>query len=265
MEQYRSVVVTKTWERVNTVQYNTICRHPGCSSNCCVGCKLPFSLNPLVIEACFAMVNSNCKRRGCRHPMNEHYHDRSMWKRRERGQEVVREGLEQQYNDAKRRNDENEMMIVDLGERIAGFDREMEEQLVSLGRLTEDYAHLSLTGSFIGQVKKTIQFLESNLEMMRQKGEPDPRLIERVKRSLDAMNQKLNVLRQLDPENDAENDGADGRTGEGSGGGSDGRSDGRTGGGVGGGSGSGWRIWRRSGGRVWRKNGQGNGRENRDN
>ncbi|KAF8326948.1 hypothetical protein F5887DRAFT_1164318 [Amanita rubescens] len=251
MEQYLSVVVTKTWERVNTVQYNTICRHPGCRSNCCVGCKLPFSLNPLVMEACSAMANSNCKRRGCRHPMNEHYHDRSMWKKRERGQEVIREGLEQQYSDARQQNDENERKIVDLGEKIAELDKEMEEH----------YAHLSLTGSFIGQVKTTIRFLETNLEMINQNGEADPRLIERVEKTLDEMNQKLKVLRQLDPENDAENDGANGKTGEGTGGGSGGRTDGRTGEGVGGGSGGGWRFLG-SGWRVWRRNDQGNKGEN---
>jgi chromosome segregation ATPase len=194
--------------------------------------------------------------------MNEHYHDRSMWKKRERGQEVIREGLEQQYSDARQQNDENERKIVDLGEKIAELDREMEERLISLGRLTEDYAHLSLTGSFIGQVKTTIRFLETNLELINQKGEADPRLIERVKMGLNEMNQKLKVLQQLDPENDAENDGADGRTAEGTGGGSGGRKDGE---GADGGSGSRWMIWRKGRWRVWRKNGQGNGRENRDN
>jgi len=45
-------------------------------------------------------------------------------------------------------------------------------------------------------------------------GEADPRLIERVEKSLDEMTQKLNIQR-LDPENDEGNDGADGWTGGG--------------------------------------------------
>jgi hypothetical protein len=197
MAEYYRIVTKKVWEQVDTKQHNTICRHPECHANCCVGCKLNFSLDPdTVMQECFAMTDSRCRR--CGHSLTEHYNYRSLWKKRKQTQEVIIEGLEQKFNDARQKNDEYKKTIVNLGKSIADIDEELEELHASLGRLTESHAALCLTGSFIGHVKKTKQFLEVNLDMMRRKRDADPRFIDILEKSLDDTNKKLSILQQVD-------------------------------------------------------------------
>lgn len=187
----------KVWEQVNTTQHNTICRYPECRSNCHVGCKLPFSLDPdTVMQECFAMTDSGCRR--CGHSLMEHHHYRSLWKKRTQTQKVVLKGSEQEYNDAAEKNSEYENTIVNLGKSIADIDAESEDLFASLRHLTESYAALSLTGSFIGHVKKTKKYLETNLEIMRRNKYADPRVKEFVEKSLDDVNRKLIILQQVD-------------------------------------------------------------------
>ena len=197
MEEYRRIVTEKVWQQVNTTQHNTICRYPECRSNCHVGCKLPFSLDPdTVMQECFAMTESGCRR--CGHSRMEHHHYRSLWKKRTQTQRVVLKGLEQKYNDAAQKNDEYENMRVDLAKSIAEIDAELEEVLALLRHLTESYAAMCLTGSFIGQIKKTKNFLEKNLEIMRRDKYADPRVMAFVEKSLDDANGKLAILQQAD-------------------------------------------------------------------
>jgi hypothetical protein len=199
MKEYYRVVTKEVWEQVHTPKHSTICRHPECHSNCCVGCRLPlFLLDPdTVMQECFAMTDSGCRR--CGHSLMEHYYYPSIWRKRKEAQEVIVEGLEQQYEDAKKKNDENENKTLDLGKKITDINREYEDILVTLGQLTESYAALSLTGSFIGQVRKTKMFLETNLEMMRRSPkDTDPRIIDILEKSLDDTNDKLKILERVD-------------------------------------------------------------------
>jgi hypothetical protein len=146
---------------------------------------------------CWAMtLGPEC--RVCQHSATEHYHCRAFWRKRSLAQEGSAEGLEQEYRDAKQKNDESEKKIVDLGEKIAELDRDMEEQLTALGRLTATYASLCLNGRFVGQVKKSIEYLERHLEIMRQKREIDPEQLQPFEKSLDDMKERLKILQQVD-------------------------------------------------------------------
>lgn len=160
---------------------------------------------------CWAMtLGPEC--RVCQHPATEHYHCRAFWKKRSIAREGIAEGLEQEYRDAKQKNDENEKEIVDLWEKIADLDRDMEEQLTTLGRLTATYASLCLNGRFIRQVKKSIALLERKLENIRRTGQVGPEPIRLVEKSLDDMNRRLGILQQVDGEDQENGRRADGGT-----------------------------------------------------
>ena len=142
----RPYLVKEVWEQVDTTQHNTVCRHPGCHANCCVGCKLNSSLDPdTVLQGCFAMTNSRCRR--CGHSLTEHYHHFSLWKKRKQTQKVIIEGLDQRSNDAGQRTDEYEKMIFDLGKSIADIDEELEDLLALLARLKDTLLCVSLAAS----------------------------------------------------------------------------------------------------------------------
>ena len=138
------------------------------------------------------MANGNSCRK-CHHSYNSHRHYHSLWKLQDHSQEKIDHEAETKYNEARKEKNEHETMIVDLDQVILDLDLELEEALISLGRLTESYARLSLSGSFAGQVKKSVRLLETNLEAMRN-NRADPRSIEMVEKSLESMKQKLKVV-----------------------------------------------------------------------
>jgi len=131
--------------------------------------------------------------RQCNHSYNSHRHYNSLWKLKDHSQEKIDHDAEDKYNKAKKEKNTHETMIVDLDQVILDLDLELEEALISLGRLTESYARLSLSGSFAGQVKKSVRLLEANLEAMRN-NKADLKSIEMIEKSLDNMKQKLLVV-----------------------------------------------------------------------
>ena len=191
-ENFRSVITSKLWVQEDTSRHNTLCAEPNCYSNCHVECNLDFSLDPNTFLSCTAMAGGNsCLK--CNHSYNSHRHYNSLWKLQNHSQEKIDHEAETKYNEAKKGKKEHEIMIVDLDQVILDLDLELEEALISLGRLTESYARLSLSGSFAGQVKKSVRLLETNLEAMRN-NRADPRSIEMVEKSLESMKQKMKVV-----------------------------------------------------------------------
>ena len=130
----------------------------------------------------------------CNHSYDTHRHYNSLWKLKDHSQDKVDRDAEAKYNKAKREKNNRETMIVDLDQVIEDLDLELEEALTSLGRLTESYARLSLSGCFAGQVKKSVRLLEANLEAMRN-NKADLKSIEMVEKSLDNMKEKLKVVK----------------------------------------------------------------------
>ncbi|KAK2467600.1 hypothetical protein APHAL10511_000455 [Amanita phalloides] len=193
-ENYRSVITTENWNLVYTSHHNTVCRYPQCYGNCHLSCKLPY-LSDSDPTTCCAMTGLEC--RVCGHSVLEHRHYRSLWKEKDSTQVLVDEVAERKYNEAKQNNDEEEKMMIDLGKDIKNLDQDMEETLVSLGRLTESYANLCLGGSFSGQVRKSVRLLEMTLENIRFH-DADPRSVELVEKSLEDMKKKLEVVQRVD-------------------------------------------------------------------
>ncbi|KAK2459283.1 hypothetical protein APHAL10511_008704 [Amanita phalloides] len=124
-----------------------------------------------------------------------HRHYNALWKKEEYRQESVDREAEKMYNKAKKEKNDHETMIVDLDKVISDLDKELDEVLTSLGRLIESYAKLSLSGSFAGQVKKSVRLLEANVEAMRQ-NRADQKSIEMIEKSLENMKQKLRVVEE---------------------------------------------------------------------
>lgn len=72
---------------------------------------------------------------------------------------------------------------------------DVDDAMIQLGRLAEEYANLSLSGSFASQVDKSINLMELNIDKMRNDGS-DPEMIINLERSMASMQGKLRVLRE---------------------------------------------------------------------
>jgi len=82
--------------------------------------------------------------------------------------------------------------IAEVREIIATCNEKIEEATDEIGRLTEQYSKLSLSGSFSGQVGKSVKLFETHLESIRNKS--DPESVKRIEESLDRLTKKLRLL-----------------------------------------------------------------------
>ena len=80
----------------------------------------------------------------------------------------------------------SERILHDLNRIISCATSEMEQ-------LVEQYAKLSLSGSFSAQVGSAVRLLEQNYAALEQK-DVGPEQLQRVKRSMDHMKRKLDLL-----------------------------------------------------------------------
>jgi len=108
---------------------------------------------------------------------------------------IVDKDAEKKYLDAEYGIAQKEVTMIELQEAVDKMSQDMAEALAEIGTLAESYAKLSLSGSFAGQVEKSVRMLELTLEGMRGNG-TDAGTIEIVEESLNTMKVKLQVVEQ---------------------------------------------------------------------
>ena len=192
---YQSVITKQVWVQSPTLRHNTVCSVPDCYSNCHVPCDLGFTLEPKGLLQCMAMRNGDtCQH--CSHSYLDHRHYNSQWKQEDDTQTTIDKDAEKKYKEAARNSTLQQKMLADLKSAVASLDVDMEESLARVGFLTESYAKLSLSGSFAGQVKKSVRLLETNLQAMLSSNNADHKSIEMVEKSLESMKAKLKVVEE---------------------------------------------------------------------
>ncbi|EDR10204.1 uncharacterized protein LACBIDRAFT_325891 [Laccaria bicolor S238N-H82] len=187
---FKSVINKKTWVFEDKPRHSTLCGHPQCYSNCHINCSVGFTLDPAKLGGCEAFSRSTCRK--CHHSITEHHHYNSVWYEKSETHDYI-------DADAKRRHDEaNKMLqtatvsIADVRKVIESTGKEMAEATEQIGRLAAKYSELSLSGSFSGQVKKSVKLLETHLEGIRNTS--DQMSIDQMEASLAQLKEKLRVL-----------------------------------------------------------------------
>jgi hypothetical protein len=192
-ENYTSVISMPFTVQSSMDRHNTLCIYPDCYSNCHVPCSLKFALDPKVLTHCVIadkLEPPNCT--ACRHLVADHRHYNSIWKTENKTETIIDKTAEQKYNAAVKDSAARELAIIKLDEVIVAMKEDIAQATDDVGRLTQSYAQLSLSGSFTGLVKKSVQLLETNLETMRGNG-TDSDMIRVVEESLEGMKEKLAV------------------------------------------------------------------------
>jgi len=192
-KNFESIITKKVRVREDTTQHNTLCNFSGCYTNCHQDCKLDFTLDPSGLSGCAAMTDGVCK---CGHGLDFHQHYRSIWKLVDDRQVVVDSSAKQNFNNAKDTKTRKELLLEDVKHARDILTNAIDEDMKLLARLVVEFGKLSLSGSFSGQVHKSVRLLELNLETMR--GSTDEDAIRKMEQSVETLKKQLTVLKRAE-------------------------------------------------------------------
>jgi myosin heavy subunit len=171
-----------------TIRYAAI---GGCYSNCHIGCRLDFSLDPKGIEGCTAMKGETCKI--CNHSLWDHHHYRVKWEEEIDQQVSVDQDMKKKWEAAKD-GKEKTTALIEAGEKALNELKQIVDHATNdLAQLAEDYANLSLSGSFSAQMEKAVRLLEQRQKGMEEKGLGQEQL-QKVRDGLEFMKKKLELM-----------------------------------------------------------------------
>ena len=93
------------------------------------------------------------------------------------------------------RNEANKTTTIPIAEvqkTIESYNKEIEQATEEIGRLAEQYSELSLSGSFSGQIGKSVKLFETYLESVR--NQLDLETVKQIEESLDRLKKKLSLV-----------------------------------------------------------------------
>jgi chaperonin cofactor prefoldin len=105
----------------------------------------------------------------------------------------VDDNMKKQWEAAKDEKEMTKALAITSKRALDDLSRVMNDAMDELARLAEDYACLSLSGSFLAPLEKAIRLLEQRCKGMEEKG-VSPEQLERMHGSVEQMKGKLNLL-----------------------------------------------------------------------
>ncbi|PFH47909.1 hypothetical protein AMATHDRAFT_49936 [Amanita thiersii Skay4041] len=178
-QNFKRITTLNTWVQSPTYGHNILY------------CSLDFALDPSALFFCGVMTGGICNK--CGHSYLDHRHYNAEWTQQTETQTQVDADAERKYKDAENNKAKQEQLKIAVNGEISRLDKELDSLLILVGNLSQSYAKLSLSGSFAGQVRKSVRLIETNLEAMRN-SKADPKSIEKMERSLENMKEKLRII-----------------------------------------------------------------------
>ncbi|KAF9255381.1 hypothetical protein L218DRAFT_967371 [Marasmius fiardii PR-910] len=180
-------------QRPQDDRLTVVCLVPGCYSNCREHRSNPY--NRWREHESFDRLNEAGVCSACGHELTNHQTSPWQWHQVE---EDVDPGEQMMYGRAKgkgRQEASKELAEVEIEKATKEIDKatkEIREVINGVARAAEAYSELSLSGSFITQIDKSIQKIKHNIEEMSQKG--DAVEAQKLKESMGNMEKKLEFL-----------------------------------------------------------------------
>jgi hypothetical protein len=176
-----------------TASKNTLCTEIGCYANCQESCRLPFALTSKWIKLCGVMSDGVCK--VCNHSFQSHRHFRAKWVDKVDTPVSIDPKKKKDWEDAEDSKEKKAVLLESYQQALSGYNQYINDGTLELAQLVDDYAGLSLSGSFSAQVEKAVRLLEQKYAAMQEQG-ADQDQIRRIEGSLDVMRRKLELLRK---------------------------------------------------------------------
>ena len=173
------------WKQQRTATNNLLCGETNCYSNCYIDYKtsIPLNLRGLFGRPCHQ----------CKHSHWNHHQSRSIWKKLTDVQVLVDQDMKKKW-EAARNGKERTAALLGASEKVLrDLNQVIYHDINHLEQLVERYASLSLSGSFSAQVASAVRLLEQSFAALEKHG-ADHEQLQKVKRSIDHMKRKLELL-----------------------------------------------------------------------
>ena len=184
---FKRIVNALVWKQQPAPTLNYLCIAPDCHSTCGVKHSVTgvFLLFPRQFSSCSK----------CDHPHLSHFHLHSTWEQVCEAQLSVDDNMKKQWEAAKDEKERTEVLLATSKSALGDLSHIIDEAMDELARLAEEYASLSLSGSFSAPLEKAIWLLEQRCRGMEEKG-VGLELLTKVRSSLEHMKGRLDLLRK---------------------------------------------------------------------
>lgn len=189
LSKFQKNVENPIWTQERTTTYNMLCMQTDCYQNCGEYRRLSSILDLFVLRLYSAMGGRTCK--VCYHSFGSHHYSRLKWVPKE---EEVNPEMKERYENAKSDRERKEVLLAGCKKELDASNRRIEDGTKELAQLAEDYAELSLSGSFSADVEKAVRLLQQSYKGMEEKG-VDQEQLQKMKECLDMMEKKLKILK----------------------------------------------------------------------
>jgi hypothetical protein len=183
------IISAPIWKQQPTSTLNYLCTSPNCYSTCFT--KQSFVDN--LVGYIPLIWAKSCP--GCNHRYWFHSHLKRRWVLEADTQISIDCNMKKKWEVAKDQKEQLEVLIETSKRALSDLRCTLDHATDELARLTEEYANLSLSGSFSANVEKAIQLLEQSYRGMEERA-VGPAQLERVRGNLERMHRKLELLRK---------------------------------------------------------------------
>ena len=197
-EDFQTMVTRKTFHIQSTPHLNMICNVCHCNCVCVTGTGRMFP-DMTIFFMLFAGIDyktqtaRTCK--VCPHKHQDHGAVRAIWVEKDETVNDVDEEARERFASASTEKERKESMRELVRKTLDTLQEQLECDTKLLGHIAEEYAGLSLSGSFTSQVYKSVKLLETKVESMRNDN-TGSEVIARMERSLERLKDKLKVLEE---------------------------------------------------------------------
>ena len=180
----KKVTTPPVWRPERAPTFNYLCGKPNCYSTCYVDDNIVSAL--LLVQ----FQPLPCEK--CHHSHSSHFHAFAKWVQKQESQMTVDDDMKKKWMAAKAKKEKIEALVA-ASERT--LDDTMDEGMDELVRAADEYAGLSLSGSFSGPLEKAIRLLELHYKSMEEQGVSRDQL-DKMRGSVETMKKRLDLLRK---------------------------------------------------------------------
>ncbi|SRR5258706_3201621 len=182
---FEKIINSPVWRRERAPTLNYLCGKPNCYSTCHMGDSIIFAL------VVFPFQFVRCAK--CHHLLWSHFHAFGEWVQKQESQVTVDEDMKKKWEAAKDEKEKTEALVAESKHKLDSLSSTVETDMDALKGLQEEYAGLSLSGSFSGPLEKEIRLLELHCHSLEEQRVGRDQL-EKMRGCLEDMKRRLDVL-----------------------------------------------------------------------
>ncbi|SRR5258706_2779759 len=186
VSNFEKIINSPVWKKESATTRNYLCSMPNCYSTCREDDVLFFAIVLL-------FQHRPCVT--CKHSHRSHFHAFAKWVQKQEPQVTVDDEMKTKWETAKDEKEKTEALLARSQRTLDSLSSTIEADMGALVELQEEYAGLSLSGSFSGPLEKATRLLELHCESMEQQGVSRDQL-KTMRGSVEEMKRRLVVLRE---------------------------------------------------------------------